>query len=411
MRRFFIRALVYKREPLLTLRRAGRHRPITAAMSRASPQSAPQTSSSQAAASSAAPAPPSSYRVKWLVTPSSCTPILLQNQNGPCALLALANAMLLTAHTTIKAGTTHLSESDLMALLADWASNPTQPDNPQRQHAVADFLDLLPRLTTGMTINVRFTSPTAFEFTRELGVFDIFPLRLLHGWLVDPQDFRLAAALGNLTYNQVVDELVATAPDSTPLDDPSAPPPEAFEQPEEPTALQEESPATAHIRQIRPAVMDFFESNPTQLTVYGLTELHSIMTHNETAILFRNSHYYVIRKHNSEMYTLVTDEGYLRENCVWEKLSDINGDSTFYNAEFRKLSPEGFVVEAAKTTPSSTTNSSTTAQPTRSGRLGPRPMQPTSVSGGVNDRTGCDRSGGLRTAAGRKKRDDKCIIQ
>ncbi|KAI0563217.1 MINDY deubiquitinase [Gracilaria domingensis] len=394
-------------------------------MSRASPQAGEQPSASTpaSAASPESEQPPSAqkqtYRVKWLVTSTSTTPILLQNQNGPCALLALANAMLITGHTTIRPGTTELPESDLMALLADWASRPSVSNDPQREHAVADFLDLLPRLTSGMTINMRFTSPTSFEFTREVGVFDIFPLRLLHGWLVDPQDARLTAALGNLSYNQVANELVATAPDSSPYDDPSAPPPEAFDEPDEPQVLPpQDSPITANIREMRPAVMDFFESNPTQLTVYGLTELHSSMNENETAILFRNCHFYVMRKHQGEIYTLVTDEGYLRENCVWEKLMDVNGDSTFYNAQFRKLSPDGRVAEPAPAVanaskPQSSTNSPAKAhtlrytRPAQTAQPPPAESRPYPGSMLANQTNDCSSSTGF----GRKRKDDKCVIQ
>ncbi|CAN8062494.1 unnamed protein product [Agarophyton chilense] len=411
-------------------------------MSRASPQAvespvsaadsavASASASASASPASASPSSPASqqqpvYRVKWLVTPTTTTPILLQNQNGPCALLALANAMLITGHTTLRPGTTELSESHLMALLADWASQPTS-SNPQREHAVADFLDLLPRLTSGMTINMRFTAPTAFEFTRELGIFDIFPLRLLHGWLVDPQDARLAAALGNLSYNQVVDELVATTPDSSPSHNPSAPPPEAFDEldrPENPPA--EESPTTAHIREMRPAVMDFFECNPTQLTVYGLAELHSTMNDSETAILFRNSHYYVLRKHKGEIYTLITDEGYLRESCVWEKLTDVNGDSTFYNAQFLKLSADGRVIDP-KADPSAATIANGSATPSATASASPpatgpaisharplhstqRPAQRTGYQGSafVPQTNACSSTGFGR----RRKKEDMCIIQ
>lgn len=385
-------------------------------------------------ASPAAPPAPASeasevfYPVKWVLDhTNNSVPICMQARNGPCALLALVNINLQANAFTLQPGTVRMREDHLMAILADFVS--TRPSTAQhasedvlRQHAVADFLDLLPRLNRGMHINVRFNAPTSFEFTRELGVFDIFPaVTLLHGWLVDPQDRRLASALGTLSYNQVIDELVRTA---TPLSDsltetqyvshthqqhqqqqqqqqqqeqqqqqqdeeeanalvhtPSAPPIEAFDlfahddpdrsSPTESSATdfspdeipntgplsisqplplpQEESQRTLAIREVRPIVMDFLESNPTQLTVYGLTELHAALAEGERAILFRNSHFYVILKHGGELFTLVTDVGYLNElNTVWEKLSDINGDSTFYNGSFQRLSPTGEVAEAAQ---------------------------------------------------------------
>lgn len=269
-----------------------------------------------------------------------------------------------------------------MSLLANYistlpppATTTTTPHNENaklsHEYAIADFLDVLPKLNAGMHVNVRFDSPTSFEFTRELSVFDVFPsVRLVHGWLVDPQDVRLTVALSHLSYNQVCDQLVRTAEPFTPdgLHDamssiphslePSAPPPEAFatlenastEGDDEATSSTPpaESAETATIREVRPAVVDFLESNATQLTVYGLTELHAVLREGETSILFRNCHFYVLRKFRGEVFTLVTDEGYLNElNTVWEKLVDVSGDSVFYNGAFCPLSPTGLVLDRA----------------------------------------------------------------
>lgn len=320
----------------------------------------------------------------------------MQNRNGPCALLALANALLLTSETSIPTGTTQIAEASLMALLAEYVSTRTQPGSSSqpeidvvREYAVTDFLNLLPDLNKGMDVNIRFGSPVSFEFTRELSVFDVFPtIRLVHGWLVDPQDARLTVALSNLSYNQLLDQLVQTAEvqeheivDAAP----SAPPPEAFEErlasnpalicdyealrdhhdyvtnhpvPDAdavtppPQSPRRESPETEHIREMRPVIVDFLESNPTQLTVYGLHVLHETLREDETAILFRNSHFHVIRKHAKEIYALVTDVGYLNElNTVWEKLSDVNGDSAFYTGDFRRVLANGTVVGPSSSSP------------------------------------------------------------
>lgn len=251
-----------------------------------------------------------------------------------------------------------------MAMLADYISTlPTDtnstPHPQSREQAVADFLDVLPDLARGMHVNVRFCAPTAFEFTKEVAVFDLLPrVTLLHGWLVDPQDARLAAALDNLSYNQVVDELVRTATpgvadhaqdvDGKFVHTPSAPPLEEFDD----RAADVHHPAvaesvhTAAIRELRPLVVDFLESNSTMLTVYGLTELHAAVNERDCAVLFRNSHFYVLRKWNGELFTLVTDVGYLNElNTVWEKLADVTGDSVFYDGQFRRIQDDGTTVE------------------------------------------------------------------
>ena len=201
--------------------------------------------------------------------------------------------------------------------------------------AIADFLDILPRLNRGLTINVRFNSPVGFEFTQELSVFDVFPARLLHGWLIDPQDEALADAIGKLSYNQLMDELVRTEPIESVDMEPSAPPLEAFNEPEE-EDVEMESEVTLRIGELRPAVMQFLDDSATHITVYGLAVLHDTMRDGEIAVMFRNSHFYVIKKHQAKLYTLVTDEGYLKkDDNVWEQLMDISGESVFCDGQFR----------------------------------------------------------------------------
>lgn len=46
---------------------------------------------------------------------------------------------------------------------------------------------VLPKLSTGLDVNVRFTGVSDFEYTPECIVFDLLNVPLYHGWLVDPQ--------------------------------------------------------------------------------------------------------------------------------------------------------------------------------------------------------------------------------
>lgn len=375
------------------------------------------------------PAPPhhTLYPVKWALDHrQSSFPICMQNHNGPCAILALTNALLTTRKASLTPGTTSIREDYLMNLLVDYIStNKAQPSSPAtssgaspsdaaayNNYALEDFLDLLPTLNRGMDVNVRFTGTTAFEFTRELSVFDVLRTRLLHGWLVDPQDVRLSVAIGNLSYNQLLDELVRTedtgglvenAAPSAPPAEALAPPPEAFvpfpypsatssnpsyssapspnpfdpSDPSDPSvppppqalsshSLEPQLPAhdhpppaalhvppvesveTVNIRETRPLIVDFLETNATQLTFYGLAELHATVREDETAVLFRNSHFHVLTKRGGNLYTLVTDAGFQNElNVVWEGLSDITGDSSFFDGAFQRLSNDGTIVANA----------------------------------------------------------------
>ena len=52
---------------------------------------------------------------------------------------------------------------------------------------VREAIDLLPKLQTGLDVNVKFSSVSDFEYTKGCIVFDLFNIALYHGWLVDPQ--------------------------------------------------------------------------------------------------------------------------------------------------------------------------------------------------------------------------------
>lgn len=106
-------------------------------------------------------------------------------------------------------------------------------------------------MQTGLDVNVKFDSPSSFEFTPELEVFDIFRVPLFHGWLVDPQEQPVADALNGLSYNQVVELVIGATSSPT------------TEQPLSPTAIDHGL-----------AIDEWLRRNSTQLTYYGIAELH-----------------------------------------------------------------------------------------------------------------------------------------
>lgn len=52
-----------------------------------------------------------------------------------------------------------------------------------------------------------------FEFTPECIVFDLLSIGLYHGWLVDPQNAEMLSAVGGLSYNQLVEKIIASKQD------------------------------------------------------------------------------------------------------------------------------------------------------------------------------------------------------
>jgi len=83
-------------------------------------------------------------------------------------------------------------------------------------------------------------------------------------------------------------------------------------------------------------IEEFYESSLSQLTYFGLSELHSKLNEGELCVFFRNNHFSTLYKFNGALYLLVTDQGFLREPVVWEKLIEVEGDSIFYTDRFER---------------------------------------------------------------------------
>lgn len=165
------------------------------------------------------------YKVKTIDFLRREVPIVLQNENGPCPLLALANTLLLRNAIYLPPNTPDVSQARsspcivylsvlpkraglsgstrlaylqerLVSLIAGHLLDTNSEERlashgdeyrANLQQNVEDAMALLPKLTTGVDVNVRFDSIRGFEFTRETAIFDLLDIRLVHGWLVDPQ--------------------------------------------------------------------------------------------------------------------------------------------------------------------------------------------------------------------------------
>ncbi|KAI3850623.1 hypothetical protein MKW92_016948 [Papaver armeniacum] len=156
------------------------------------------------------------YKTKIVQFLGRTTPIILQNDNGPCPLLAICNLLLLRNNLSLSGDTTDVSLQKLLSLVAerliDSNSNVENKDAgyvENQQQNIGDAIDLLPRLSTGIDVNVQFRRIDDFEFTRECTIFDLLDIPLYHGWIVDPQDVDTANAIGSKSYNTLMGELVA----------------------------------------------------------------------------------------------------------------------------------------------------------------------------------------------------------
>lgn len=140
--------------------------------------------------------------------------IITQNENGPCPLIAIMNVLLLKGDLRLPKILDVITADQLMEFLGDcilsnMPSNLSNGAQLNYEQNMMDAIAILPKLQTGLDVNVRFTSVTDFEFTPELIVFDLLRIPLYHGWLVDPvSDPDAAAAIGSCSYNQLVDKII-----------------------------------------------------------------------------------------------------------------------------------------------------------------------------------------------------------
>eukprot|EP00093_Oithona_nana_P011652 11652.XXX_554360_552142_1 [CDS] Oithona nana genome sequencing. len=257
------------------------------------------------------------YHVKWIGWNKKKVPIITQNANGPCPMLAIANVLLLRGKMTLDEGVEIVSSEQLLEYLGDTMLEcvPKNLDPDRRldyEANVSDAVILLPKLQTGIDVNVKFSGVSEFEYTPECIIFDLFNIVLYHGWLVDPQQEEVVKSVDGLSYNQLVEKIICdkNSSDST---------------------LVSQS-LVAH---------NFLEESASQLTYHGLCELVTMMKENELAIFFRNNHFSTIYKHKDEIFLLVTDQGFLKENSVvWETLNSIDGDGQFVDSEFITAPPK-----------------------------------------------------------------------
>lgn len=259
--------------------------------------------------------------------------VLTQNANGPCSLLALANALILRGSIHIPADRQSIDYDQLASLIGDFLVERVRSQPPGAPSlSLSAALDILPTTTRGLDVNVGFTSIRHFEPIEghdngELALFSLAGVDLVHGWLAepsasDPETYEAIERAGR-TYEQAQMSIV-TADDQTRGD-------------------------AAVLRR-------WLDATRSQITYPGLFALSTGLEPGSVVALFRNSHLSVLyRRHNpsaddgddssdqTTLYQLVTDSSFTREREIaWESIVDVDGSgAAFYDAEFRLASSAG----------------------------------------------------------------------
>ncbi|KAM7540047.1 hypothetical protein Aperf_G00000040456 [Anoplocephala perfoliata] len=275
------------------------------------------------------------HQIKWIHFNGAKVPVITQNENGPCPMIAITNVLLLRRKLTLPPDHEVVSSDLIIASLSDEllsypATNLDEDLRLNYEVNLSSAFSIFPNLQTGLDINVRFTGVADFEYTTALTIFDLFRIPIFHGWVADPQDLNLVKVLRNQTYNQVVEMIID------------------YKSSEDPERIHEGLLAE-----------EFLESAASQLTMCGLCELNERLQEGQLAIFFRNNHFNTIYKKNGQIYMLLTDVGFVNEpNFVWETLNNIDGDSQFVDGEFKVVTkPASPTVSPDSDNPSSLTPS------------------------------------------------------
>jgi len=259
----------------------------------------------------ASPDSPSSiYQVKWVTWRKVRCPVITQNENGPCPLISIVNVLLLRGKLSLPDGCQVISAGQLLEWLADLLLDLREEDQaarPDFQHNINDAIAVLPKLQTGLDVNVRFTGVGDFEYTEDSLIFDLLDISLYHGWLVDPQTTEVAAAVANMSYNQLVETIISNR-----------------------SSADSDAMSRALVAE------QWLEDSRSQLTYHGLAELSTTLKEGELAVFFRNNHFSTVHRSGGQLFLLVTDQGFLeKSNLVWETLANIEGDTEFVDAQFQ----------------------------------------------------------------------------
>ncbi|KAH8883431.1 hypothetical protein GQ53DRAFT_663713 [Thozetella sp. PMI_491] len=283
------------------------------------------------------------------------SPILVQNANGPCPLVALVNALTLTTPAklvnTALVETLRSREQVSLGLLLDAVLDELmrRSDPNVALPDVTELYGFLKGLHTGMNVNPRFiptaelmtafkrTSlthihptergdliPGTFEATKEMALYSAFSIPLYHGWLPMKDEPAYEAFTRQAASYEDAQNLLFREEE---LEDKLSSP-----------AQQGLSEEEQQVYQDILTIKSFLSISATQITTWGLEVVTKAMEPGSVAILFRNDHFSTLYRHPQtlQLVGLVTDAGYAtHDEVIWESLVDVNGErSEFFSGDF-----------------------------------------------------------------------------
>jgi ubiquitin carboxyl-terminal hydrolase MINDY-1/2 len=251
-------------------------------------------------------------------------PIVMQSANGPCPVIALANALILKGelHDIVPLGSSAIAAASLRGQLLAYLSIPHAPppiddDAPSKrgesltlaglireklEDLRSNLLDgpeaesLLHRFYSGLDVSPIFSHPDGFGGDEQNAVlFALGGVRLVHGWIFE-EEHRFGP-LRDMSYTEVQLRM--------------------FQEDEAQATLAAE-----------------LTNYPAQLTVAGLAALSNVLHEGEVCVLFYNNHFSTVIKRDGALLRLLSDVSYLDRSCiVFEKVLDDQNNVEYLGAD------------------------------------------------------------------------------
>jgi len=285
------------------------------------------------------------YHLKKIEYKGKQIKILLQNENGPCPLIAIANILALRSDISLESSNTRfemsrISVKQISEIISNFIKkqlgmNPSEEEVKQFQ----EITKMIPSLQYGLDVNCGFKSCDDFmnNITNKSLIFDFLDIRMLHGWILDPADKVIVDLIGGDAYEDLTLRLVSAESEFHSHEQSSNTNAQSH-----PTKLDSPSKSNSpkFSKDEAKLIREWLDSNSHQLTHYGLQQLHKSIKEDELVVFFRNNHFSTLTRNNGKLFILVTDIGYEKErNVVWDELSTVlGGDSQFYNGLFQTVS-------------------------------------------------------------------------
>ncbi|KAK6461170.1 hypothetical protein DFJ63DRAFT_314959 [Scheffersomyces coipomensis] len=302
------------------------------------------------------------------------TPIILQDINGPCPLIALINTLSITYELKLKdiainslqshgekddeklvalkefkslltkqeAKSGFIELKTLLSQLGDLILVYNNEKHIDDQDGIDKILSNLPILHTGLSVNPNLINGDFVQHDLASRLFELFDLKFKHGWIINQIESENEE-------NWNVSHAHIEPPDGSseelevpPIEDNYAKLITLFNELQSFDEIQDyllidEDEGIEKLQNQR-LINKWLDLNKTQLTPIGLTRLNQEIVPEEAIIFFRNNHFNTLfKKGDKDMYLLITDTSFNNKSnkIVWQSFNSVSGkDDLFFSGDF-----------------------------------------------------------------------------